>query len=141
MNNKVILQQMIRLSRIIKESREARAKLNAIQSQTEYFIVEGNQSSFIKEQVRSSITNCLYTEQYLRLSVSNACKCLDGFDAKKMEPIDYISSSDVKNKFVDICLGKKVVATIDLTTGKIESINIPEHKATAKENSPTVKSQ
>ena len=119
---------MIRLSRIIKESREARAKLNVIQSQTEYFIVDGEYSSFIRDQVKSSMTNCLYTEQYLRSSVSNACKCLDGFDAKKMEPIDYISSSDVKNKFVDICLGKKVVATIDLTTGKIESINIPELK-------------
>ena len=38
MNNKIILQQMIRLSRIIKDSREARAKLNSIQAQTEYFI-------------------------------------------------------------------------------------------------------
>ena len=57
-----------------------------------------------------------------------------------MEPIDYISSSDVKNKFVDICLGKKVVATINLTTGEITSVNIPEQKSTAKDNSPTVKS-
>lgn len=131
---------MIRLSRIIKESRDARAKLNVIQSQTEYFIVDGKYSSFIRDQVKSSMANCLYTEQYLRSSVSNACKCLDGFDAKKMEPIDYISSSDVKNKFVDICLGKKVVATINLTTGEITSVNIPEQKSTAKDNSPTVKS-
>lgn len=132
---------MIRLSRIIKDSREARAKLNSIQAQTEYFIVEGNQSTFIRDQANSSITNCLYVEQYLRSSVSNACKCLDGFDASKMEPIDYISSSDVKNKFVDICLGRKVVASINLTTGKITSVNIPEQKSTAKDNSPTVKSQ
>ena len=83
---------------------------------------------------------CLYVEQYLRSSVSSACKCLDGFDASKMEPIDYISSSDVKNKFVDICLGKKVVATINLTTGEITSVNIPEQKSTAKDNSPTAKS-
>lgn len=87
---------MIRLSRIIKDSREARAKLNSIQAQTEYFIVEGNQSTFIRDQANSSINNCLYVEQYLRSSVSSACKCLDGFDASKMEPIDYISSSDVK---------------------------------------------
>ena len=76
----------------------------------------------------SSINNCLYVEQYLRSSVSSACKCLDGFDASKMEPIDYISSSDVKNKFVDICLGKKVVATINLTTGEITSVNIPKQE-------------
>lgn len=133
---------MIRLSRIIKDSREARAKLNSIQAQTEYFIVEGNQSTFIRDQANSSITNCLYVEQYLRSSVSSACKCLDGFDASKMEPIDYISSSDIKkNKFVDICLGEKVVATINLTTGEITSVNIPETKLTAKDNSPTVKSQ
>lgn len=130
---------MIRLSRIIKDSREARAKLNSIQAQTEYFIVEGNQSTFIRDQANSSITNCLYVEQYLRSSVSNACKCLDGFDASKMEPIDYISSSDVKNKFVDICLGKKVVASINLTTGEIISINTPKQEIKAKDNSPTVK--
>lgn len=51
MNNKIILQQMIRLSRIIKDSREARAKLNSIQAQTEYFI-EGNQSTFIRDQAK-----------------------------------------------------------------------------------------
>ncbi len=140
MNNKSILQQMIRLSRIIKDSREARAKLSSIQSQTEYFIVEGNQSTFIRDQANSSINNCLYVEQYLRSSVSNACKCLDGFDASKMEPIDYISSNDVKNKFVDICLGKKVVASINLTTGEIISVSIPELELMAKDNSPTVKS-
>lgn len=132
---------MIRLSRIIKDSREARAKLNSIQAQTEYFIVESTQSTFIRDQANSSITNCLYVEQYLRSSVSNACKCLDGFDASKMEPIDYISSSDVKNKFVDICLGKKVVASINLTTGEIISVNTPKQEIKVKDNSPTVKSQ
>ena len=49
---------MIRLSRIIKDSREARAKLNSIQAQTEYFIVEGNQSTFIRDQANSCL---LYT--------------------------------------------------------------------------------
>lgn len=131
---------MIRLSRIIKDSREARAKLNAIQSQTDYFIVTGNGSDLIKNRVNDSMMNSLYVEQYLRSSVSEACKYLDGFDASKMEPIDYISSSDVKNKFVDICLGKKIVATINLTTGKIESINTPEYKTKAENKCPTEKS-
>lgn len=140
MNNKIILKQMIRLSRIIKDSKEARAKLTSIEAQTEYFIIDGKQSDFIKNQAKSSIINCLYTEQYLRSSVSNACKCLDGFDASRMEPIDYISSSDVKNKFVDICLGKKIVASINLTTGEITSVNVPKQNLTAKENSSTVKS-
>lgn len=140
MDNRIILHQMIRLSRIIKDSREARAKLSSIQSQTEYFIVTGDESDLIKNKANDSIMNCLYVEQYLRSSVSNACKCLDGFDASRMEPIDYISSSDVKNKFVDICLGKKVVATINLTTGKIESINTPEYKTKVEEKCPTGKS-
>jgi len=134
MNNKIILQQMIRLSRIIKDSREARAKLNSIQAQTEYFIVEGNQSTFIRDQANSSIGNCLYTEKYLRLSVSNACKCLDGFNASIMEPVDYISSSDVKNKFVDICKGKSIVATINLTSGEITLLK-PKHSNVAEEKS------
>lgn len=42
---------MIRLSRIIKDSREARAKLSSIQSQTEYFIVEGIQSTLLETKL------------------------------------------------------------------------------------------
>lgn len=95
-SNLVILKQMIRLSRIIKDMKEARCKLSSILSQSSYFIVEGDQSDIINNQTKDSIANCLYTEKYLRLSVSNACKCLDGFNASIMEPVDYISSSDVK---------------------------------------------
>lgn len=72
MDNRIILHQMIRLSRIIKDSREARAKLSSIQSQTDYFIVTGNESDLIKNKANDSIMNCLYVEQYLRSSVSNA---------------------------------------------------------------------
>ena len=49
-----------------------------------------------------------------------------------MEPVDYISSSDVKNKFVDICKGKKIVATICLSTGKITMLE-PEHNENVAE--------
>lgn len=122
MSNKVILKQMIRLSRIIKELKEARAKLASINAQADYFIVEGNYSNLLYSSTRASISNCLYSEKYLRSSVSSACLCLDGFDTKSMDPVDYISSSDIKNKFVDICKGNKIVATIDLTTGKIISL-------------------
>jgi len=52
-----------------------------------------------------------------------------------MEPIDYISSSDVRNKFVDICKGKKVVATINLTIGKITMLE-PEHENMAEDKRP-----
>lgn len=137
MNNKVILKQMIRLSSIIKDLREAKGKLKAVYNQTNYFIIEGEQSNFIKSKAKQGILDCYFAEKCLRSSVSNACKCLDGFNGSKMEPIDYISSSDVKNKLVDICLGKKVVATIDLTMGTIEPFNEPELELMAKDNSPT----
>lgn len=104
-------------------------------AQSAYFIVDGDQSDIIRNQTKDSITNCLYTEKYLRLSVGNACKCLDGFNASIMEPIDYISSSDVRNKFVDICKGKKVVATINLTTGEITMLE-PEHENMAEDKRP-----
>lgn len=126
MSNKVILQQMIRLSGIIKSSREARTSLNSMLSQVSVLLISGNTYNSISRKIKEDITNCLYIEQCLRLSVSNACKCLDGFNEKIMEPIDYISSSDVKNKFVDLCLGKSIVATIDLTTGKIIKVEEPE---------------
>ena len=103
-------------------------------AQSAYFIVDGDQSDIIRNQTKDSIANCLYTEKYLRLSVSNACKCLDGFNAGTMEPIDY-SSSDVRNKFVDICKGKKIVATINLTTGKIAQLE-PEQIEMADEKRP-----
>ena len=122
MNNKVILKQMIRLSRIIKELKEARAKLTSVNAQTDYFIINGDNSDSLYNSTCASIRNCLYSEKYLHLSVSNACECLDGFNAKSMDPIDYISSNDIRNKFVDICKGNKVVATIDLITGKIISL-------------------
>lgn len=140
MNNKVILRQMIRLSRIIKDLREARAKLLSVRNQTEYFIIEGQQSDLIKNKTKQGILDCYYIEKYLRWFVSNSCKYLDGFNGDKMESIDYISSSDVKNKFVDICAGKRIVATIDLTTGIIKPLNEPESEEMAEEKRPTEKS-
>ena len=118
-SNLVILKQMIRLSRIIKDMKEARCKLSSILSQSSYFIVEGDQSDIINNQTKDSIANCLYTEKYLRVSVSNACKCLEGFNASIMEPVDYISSSDIRDGIVDICRGKKIVANINLSSGEI----------------------
>lgn len=135
--NLVILKQMIRLSRIILEIREARAKLSSVNSKASYFIVDGEYSSLLKQQTNQSIANCLYTEQYLRLSVGNACKCLDGFNKSCMDPIDYISSSDIKNKFVDLCRGKQIVATINLTTGEIKKLE--PRLETAEEKRPVEK--
>lgn len=137
-SNLVILKQMIRLSRIIKDMKEARYKLSSILSQSSYFIVEGDQSDIINNQTKDSIANCLYTEKYLRLSVSNACKCLNGFNASIMEPVDYISSSDVKNKFVDICKGKKIVATICLSTGKITMLEPEQNEKKIAEEKSSV---
>lgn len=128
MSNLVIIKQMIRLSRIIQDLREARSKLSAVNAKTEYFIVDGDSSSLLKQQVNQSVSNCLFTEKYLRSSVSRACQCLDGFDNYKMDPIDYISSSDIKNKFADLCRGEVVVSTINLSTGEIRCIKPEQDK-------------
>lgn len=139
MNNLIILKQAIRLSRVIKDLREARCKLNSVLAQTEYFIVQGENSNIIENNVKASVGNCLYTEQYLRSSVSKCCKCLDGFNPSTMDPFDYISSSDVKNKYVDICRGKSIVATVDLSTGTVRKIK-PEHKSSGEDKSSAEKS-
>lgn len=130
---------MIRLSRIIKDIKEIRMQSNSVISQANYFIVAGEKSELICSNMNQSINNCLYLEQYLRLSVSNACSYLDGFDKREMDPVDYISSSDVKNKYVDICRGRKVVATIDLSTGDITRVN-QSNSLMGKEKSPAEKS-
>lgn len=130
--NLILLTQMKRLSRIIRSARSARRDINFIMSETNYFIVEGRQSNFIGVQAKASSANILYIEQYLRLSVSEICKDLDGFDVSRMEPIDYISSSDVKNGSVAIMLGKKIVADIDLSTGFIKPAQ-PESDLTGED--------
>ena len=129
---------MIRLSRVIKDLKESRMRMNLVQSQTEYFVCGGESLDMIRSIANTNIANCLYLEKYLRSSVSSSCKCLDGFIPGKMDPIDYISSNDVKNKFVDICLGKKIVATINLTTGII--IPIEPEQDLAKDKRPSEKS-
>ena len=55
-----------------------------------------------------------------------------------MEPVDYISSSDVKNKFVDICKGKKIVATICLSTGKITMLEPEQNEKKLAEEKSSV---
>lgn len=119
MNNLVVLKQMIRLSCVIKELKESRCKLNNVINKTNYLIVKGDIYNDFIDKLNNNINDCLYVEKYLRLSVSNICKMLDGFDASKMDPVDYISSSDVKNKMIDISRGRSLVAFIDLNTGKI----------------------
>ena len=122
--NKTIIKQMIRLSSIIKKTKEARCKSSLILDEIHYFIVKGEVYSDIEETCKTHISRCLYIEKHLQQTIREACKFLDGFDANAMDPIHYISSSDVKNKRVDICRGEHVVATIDLTTGIINPLLI-----------------
>lgn len=117
--NLIMLNSMMRLSRIIRNSKDARRNLDLVVDQTGYFIVAGESSNMIQVQAKASISNILFVEQYLRSSVSSICVHLDGFDPGRMDPIDYISSNDIKNGIVDICRGKKVVANINLSSGDI----------------------
>lgn len=135
--NLIMLNSMMRLSRIIRNSKDARRNLDLVVDQTGYFIVAGESSNMIQVQAKASISNILFVEQYLRSSVSSICVHLDGFDPGRMDPIDYISSNDIKNGIVDICRGKKVVANINLSSGDIflvkpESEIIVEDKYSAE---------
>jgi hypothetical protein len=64
---------------------------------------------------------------------------LDGFDPGCMDPIDYISSSDIKNGIVDLCRGKKVVANINLSSGDIFLVK-PESEIAGEDKSSAEKS-
>ena len=126
--NIIMLNSMMRLSRIIRNFKNARRELNQVITQTEYFIIQGESSATLEAKTKQSIDNTLYLEQYLRLSVGNICKRLDGFDPGKMDPVDYICSRDIRDGIVDICRGGKVVANINLLSGKVVSIK-PEQIA------------
>lgn len=136
--NLMILNSMMRLSRIILNSKDARRSLNLIIDQTNYFIVSGEGSNMIQVQARVSISNILFVERYLRSSVSSMSILLDGFDSKCMDPIDYISSNDIKNGTVDICRGKKIVANVNLLSGELflikPEIPVGEDKSSAEKS-------
>ena len=76
MKNKNIstLNSMIRLSRIIRNFKNARRELNQVIVQTEYFIIQGESSNTLEVKTKQSIDNTLYLEQYLRSSVGYLCK-------------------------------------------------------------------
>lgn len=137
--NLIMLTAMIRLSRIIRNCKEARRNLDLVIDQTEYFIVSGESSNMIQVQAKASISNILFVEQYLRSSVSEICTRLDGFNPSTMDPVDYISSSDIKDGIVELCRGKKIVATILLTSGNIV-LEKPECENAGEDKSPAVKS-
>lgn len=81
MKNKNIstLNSMIRLSRIIRNFKNARRELNQVIVQTEYFIIQGESSNTLEVKTKQSIDNTLYLEQYLRSSVGYLCKMLGWF--------------------------------------------------------------
>lgn len=137
--NLIMLNSMIRLSRILRNCKDARRNLDLVVDQTRYFIVAGEVSNMIQVQAQASTSNVLFVEQYLRSSVSKICVSLDGFDPGKMDPIDYISSSDIRDGIVDICRGKKIVANINLSSGEIIPLS-PELESTGEDKSSAEKS-
>lgn len=137
--NLIMLNSMIRLSRILRNCKDARRNLDLVVDQTSYFIVAGEVSNMIQIQAQASTSNVLFVEQYLRSSVSKICVSLDGFDPGKMDPIDYISSSDIRDGIVDICRGKKIVANINLSSGEIIPLS-PELESTGEDKSSAEKS-
>ena len=134
-----MLNSMIRLSRILRNCKDARRNLDLVIDQTSYFIVAGEVSNMIQVQAQASTSNVLFVEQYLRSSVSKICISLDGFDTGKMDPIDYICSSDIRDGIVDICRGKKIVANINLSSGEIIPLS-PELESTGEDKSSAEKS-
>lgn len=137
MKNKRLLRQMIHMSRIICDLRCIRCNTHSVNVQSLYCIISGD--NLIEQGTRKIVESCLYMEQHLRSSVSELCKCLDGFKTSKFDIIDYISSSDIKSKSVDLCHKNKVIGRIDLTDGKIYVLG-PELEESAEEESPTEKS-
>lgn len=69
MKNKNIstLNSMIRLSRIIRNFKNARRELNQVIVQTEYFIIQGESSNTLEVKTKQSIDNTLYLELMAQL--------------------------------------------------------------------------
>ena len=127
--NKVILRSMINLSRIVKNIKEARTNLGSASDYTRFFIVKGDVANSLSSKLNNCVHDCLYVEEHLRQAISESCLYLDGFDVKHMDPVNYISTNDIKNKCIDICKGNRVTATISLDTGKITKFYSAEEKS------------
>lgn len=138
--NRIILKQMVRLSTILADLISAKRSINKVQEQAAYFIVQGESSNFLEVRLKAAEADCLCLAQYLRLSVSNCCSKLDGFDPSRMNPLEYISSNEIRNRCATICRGTKEIAIINLVTGEVQQIEPDLQKNTAEEKSPAEKS-
>lgn len=126
--NENIIKAMINLSRIVKKIKEARANLSSASDYTRFFIIKGEVADSLTSKLTHNVHDCLYVEQHLRKTISDSCCYLSGFDANKMDPIDYISTHDIQTKYADLCKNRKIVASINLITGEIIPINAAEEK-------------
>lgn len=64
---------------------------------------------------------------------------MDGFDPSRMDPLEYISSNEIRNRCATICRGTKEIAIINLVTGEVQQIEPDLQKNTAEEKSPAEK--
>lgn len=117
--NIIVLQQMVKLSSIVRDIKEARLHMGSASFNTRLFVVNGEPSNMITTMLTRGEKDCMYLELLLRSKIQAACKYLKGFDETIMDPIDYISTHDIKNEAIDLCKNNKVVATIYMDTGKI----------------------
>ena len=112
-NNRLAINQMIRLSNQIRLSKEARCKLNVLNDNTKYIINKG-----VHAESKVCLNNATLALLKLEVEMKNVVQCLCenliGFDSNISEPINYISSSDITNKLVELCSNGFIVGYIDI---------------------------
>lgn len=124
-HNQLVVQEMLRTSSIITHLRMARAEYEHAAMACKVSIVEGKPSEIIHNRLISEINENRYSELYFANRMEKLSKLLEGFDASKMDPIEYISRFDVSKKVVDIVKNTKHVAWLSLVTGEVTIIESP----------------
>lgn len=125
-NNLYLVEQMITLSKRIRDYREIKLKLcQQLNSLPKYVVRSGNPHNLEKELVTNSIRDYSVLTNYIQVQIEDICKNLKGFP-KNAEPVNYISSNDVSYGYVVACNGTNPIVTISLKSGKVSNYEATE---------------
>ena len=114
---------------ILKACSIAKALIEGRMAVREVYEVKLKKFDDITKPLKEAENEMEYKLLYVKRKIKEMVSSLDGFDPSVHKQIDYISTSDIKDGFVDISLADNDSWHLNLTTGSIVSATeVPEDK-------------
>lgn len=116
--DEIRITQMKKLSKVITKLREGKLTIRIVDDKTSILLIEGKRVC-LSEKINAILQEITDLENILSKCIENLCKKLEDFKPD-MQPFDYISTNDIKNKYVIIeDLKGKHLYKCNLGTGEI----------------------